>query len=735
MARRTRQRDDAVAGLLGGAAGVAVVVLGARPTGAATVDIVVTAAAAGFVGWAAARLPWWVYGLAAAVATGLASSVWGALAGLAAVGFALAARRHLMRAATARALSLAALLFALAHLRDIVWWGTSAVAATSIALAIAVAGVMARRPDERRIGLTCLAAAAGLMALGALGLVVGGLAARDDLRAGDDAARRGLQLVRSGEFPAARREFSTAAVRFRSADLGLRAPWTQLARLVPIAAQHRAAGSDVANAAAAASRTIEAELRAVDLEALRVVDGRIDVDAVRALEAPLDRVTGAVGRLDATVASADDGWLIGRARDRLDRLRSDLAEQLELGRKAGNALEVAPDMLGADGVRRYLVMFTTPAEARGLGGFMGNYAELTFDDGRIEMTAFGRHGDLSEAAQARATITDVSPDWLARYGPFGFATGPNGTVGDAAWANITMSPHFPSTASVAAELYPQSGGRPVDGVVALDVFALEALVGLVGPIAVDGATAPLDGATTASFLLIDQYRIDDVDARVDLLETVAREAVDRLLDGAPPDPLDIGRALRPMADERRLVAWSSHPAEQAMLAEAGLDGSLLGGLDPGREHGIAVTVNNASGNKIDTFLRRDYELRETGDGEVELTIVLRNEPPLELPDYVVGNLVGLPRGWSRLYVTVHTDLELAASRGPFGPIGLQRSEERGLNAYSTFAEIGPGTALDITLRLRAIGSHRSVLVQPQPLASTERWMDEPIATSTVLSPR
>ena len=39
--------------------------------------------------------------------------------------------------------------------------------------------------------------------------------------------------------------------------------------------------------------------------------------------------------------------------------------------------------------------FTTPAEARGLGGFMGNYAELTATDGQLGLTDFGRTAELN----------------------------------------------------------------------------------------------------------------------------------------------------------------------------------------------------------------------------------------------------------------------------------------------------------------------------------------------------
>lgn len=720
MSRHRRQDDDAVAAVLGGVAGLIVVALGARPTGDLIVDVALTSACTALVGWAAWRLPWWVHALVAAVTIALAGSLWGAAAGTVAAVIAIAA--HVGRPAppTWAASSLAVSLVALGELRDLGVHGSSATVAVGIGCTVLVAGLATRDRAERRVGLVVVATGGALLLIALLGLAIAGLAARGDLRAGDAAARRGLALVESGEFDGARREFATAAAHLRSADLDLRAPWAQLSRLVPVASQHRAAVGDVAHAAAAASRTLEAELGAVDLDLLAVTDGRIDVSNVQALREPLDRVTAAIGRLDANVAAADDVWLLGRVRDRLTGLRSDLAEQLELARRASGALDVAPRLLGAEGERRYLVMFTSPAEARGQGGFMGNFAELTIDDGRIEMTRFGRHHDLSRTAAATARLLNAPADWLARYGPFGFTTGPNGTVGDAPWANITMSPHFPSTAAVAAELYPQSGGRSVDGVLSIDVFALEAIVGLVGPIEINGVTQPLDGSNTASFLLVDQYRLADDETRVDLLETVARATLDRLLGASSPAPLELGRALRPFVDSGRLAAWASHADEQDVFADVGIDGALFSGAN-GVDGAIAVTVVNASGNKIDTFLAREYVVRRMSEGRIGLRITLRNEPLLQLPDYVVDNLVGLPRGWSRLYVTVHTDLDLLAAEDSSGPIGLQRSTDAGYSAYSTFVEIAPGDELVTHLTLAVDDPSTTVRVDPQPLVVPETW--------------
>jgi hypothetical protein len=93
--------------------------------------------------------------------------------------------------------------------------------------------------------------------------------------------------------------------------------------------------------------------------------------------------------------------LVAPWQSKLSTLQRDIARNAIRVDNASLAVQVAPDMLGGSGPRHYFVAFTTPAEARGLGGFMGNWAEITFDNGVITVTRVGRTGDLIEAVPIR----------------------------------------------------------------------------------------------------------------------------------------------------------------------------------------------------------------------------------------------------------------------------------------------------------------------------------------------
>ncbi len=279
-------------------------------------------------------------------------------------------------------------------------------------------------------------------------------------------------------------------------------------------------------------------------------------------------------RLAAVVQETRSPWLVSAARDEVDDLHDRLMEQLPRVENARDAAALAPDMLGGSGPRRYLVLFTTPAEARGLGGMPGNYAELTVDQGRFSITDFGRVSDLERSAQDVGARVGGPADFLAAYGQFGFNKDGAGLVGVASFRNLTMSPDFPAVGDIAQQLYSQVTGKEVDGVILLDPFVLQTLLSYTGGIDLTTVSTQLSADNAVDFLLRDQYAIvQDNTERIDALEEAARKTFDALLAGRIPDPASLGRDLGPLVEERRLLVWAEDPEERELLQRLDLLGA------------------------------------------------------------------------------------------------------------------------------------------------------------------
>ena len=223
-----------------------------------------------------------------------------------------------------------------------------------------------------------------------------------------------------------------------------------------------------------------------------------------------------------------------------------------------------------------------------------------------------------------------------------------GDNGDATFADLAMTADFPQVGAEAQAAYTRTTGRTVDGVIALDPQVLVALLGYTDPIQLTMFDQQLDRNNAAQFLLHDQYlAVGGLDRPADAVTEVAQRVVDALLADSMPEPPTLARALGPLAADRRLLMWSADPEAQQLLERVGLGGAIPA-LD-GRE-GWAVTVSNAAGNKIDSFLSATTSYDSSLDTATGLTsAVIRVEltntaPPSGLPGDVIGNEIGLPSG-------------------------------------------------------------------------------------------
>ena len=533
------------------------------------------------------------------------------------------------------------------------------------------------------------------------GLCLALLMAKEPLTNGNQLVRAGIAAVNQGDLVAARNEFDAAQKQMEEASRWLDSPLTFLAQTIPIVGQHRTAAAELSSSASSSIKQLSLGLSQFDLEKLRVVNGSLDLAAIQALRTPLGQILMEMGNLRTRLNAVQSPWLIGRIQDEFADLSGDLDEQLERGSHAQLALEVAPEILGTNRPQTYFVALTTPVEARGHGSFMGNWIELSIDAGHIEVTKYGRSTDLNVAGNRPRKITGPT-DWLKRYGNFGFTNAPGGNVGENPWQNITMSPHFPSTAQVISELYPQSGGEKLDGVFAMDVTTLSALLEFAGPVAVEGTDEPLTYENATEFLLHDQYVKFAVGERIDLLASVTRQALKQILTAELPPPNIVANRLGPMISQGRLTGYSPNKAIQELFTRIGMSGTLT--CDDTADC-FAVTVDNASGNKIDYYLdlKVDYSVQINRSGnEATATAkitVTNSAPSTGLPDYVIGNLVGLPRGSNRMLLSIHSRLGYFESAVPTDNLNWRFSTEQGHNVVSAYLDVAPGESREFTVEM------------------------------------
>lgn len=740
--RRSQVDAPLMVGVVAGVSGLATFWADAQPTGLSSWDLLLTSIAVAAVAWVGAAASWWAISSFAGLVTVLAGSPVPMTIGIAAVLSGLWIGRRgddvpVLRAATVGLALNVALWSSLTEPLGLV-----PALVVPGAIGLGINGLQRRRSALRRI-VWCAAAATGsavLISVLLLGIV--GLSTREALADGASRARRGIDALRTGEYEVAAGLFASSADRLAEADRRLAAVWARPVRLVPLIGQHHRAAADLSREAVVSLRAASEALTAVDPGSLRAVGGRVDLSAVAAVEAPLRRVDEALRQLMLRIEDVDSVWLAGPIRDRLAGLEGDLAVNSERVGALIDAVVLAPQLLGSGDERRYLVLFTTPAKARGIGGVVGNYAEVTAHDGQISLSGFGRLSELDAASVDNGARCDDCPvGFVERYGRFGFTSGPGGAVGAGSWRNITMAAHYPDIAVVAQLLHAQSGRPRVDGVALMDIYVVEQFVRYTGPIDVPDRGLTVTEDNVVAFLLFEQYLDDDVIERIDALEVVGNEVIRRLLSQPMPSPLELGRDLGPLIAERRMLLWTDRPDEQQLLRRV----SLLGEMPPmNPAGGFSVSINNALDNKIDAFLDVGVELELRSGDDIsdvsrgpdigqpvpidgsdalfdhlvaEVTLV-NSSPTGGLSEFVIGNELDLPSGVNRMLVTFYGPPGLRSATRDGGTIGLEAGEEAGWHAASTFIEIEPGE--ETTIRLvyqlnEAVSDLEQLVTWTQPL--------------------
>jgi len=634
----------------------------------------------------------------------------------------IAARRWTFHLPTATAFGIGLPLAASLHSNLHGPVGLGAAVLVPLSVAVAFDGLRHHGPEVRQtVGTVALIV--GGLTVGALALfAVAGLMAKGELSDGNRLVHAGIDAMRSGDYELAGERFHLAVTHLERADDWLGGVLTEPARLVPLVAQNRDAAAVLTRAASLGMRNAASALDEIHPERLAVRNGQIDLEALSGVEDPLDRVRGALNDLDDRLGRLTSPWIVGPVRHRLDGLARDIGTNRVRLDNAIDVIEAAPAMLGADGPRRYLVMFTTPVESRGIGGFPGNFAEVLADEGRISVEHFGRFSELDEAATANAATCDLCPDdFVDRYARFGFDDGPDGSVGPTVWKNITMPANFPDIAGTAQVLYSQSGRPPVDGVALMDPYVLQQLLRYTGPVMVPDLNRTVRAQNFLPFVLFDQYLNEDIAGRIEGLDVIGRAVIEKLLDGAMPSPLVIARDLGPLVSHRRLLFWTDRLDEQDLLARFGLLGDLpeLRSLTPA---GFAVTMNNGGGNKIDAFLEIERSMNIEDRGEDHLLVAdvtLTNHAPAEgLPFYLIGNIVDLPMGTNRYFVTFYSASAPSAVLQDGQEWGLEAGAERGWFAGSTYGRLASGESTTYRLEYRiprSVTSIEQVTTWEQPL--------------------
>nr|WP_154921607.1 DUF4012 domain-containing protein [Microbacterium testaceum] len=560
-----------------------------------------------------------------------------------------------------------------------------------------------RRPGRIFAAAVCLAAVAGL-ALAAWVGVRAALAQGHLLQ-----ARTAMSALPSSvDAPATAAEAllavgaDTSAARELTAD-----PVWGLAERLPWMGPQLSAVSDTAAAiddAVTALAPLAQASAGLSADALRPVDGVIDVSSLTAAAPAAADAAAALREAADRVAAIDRTPLLGRVAENVSRAGDLLDSAADTADALRRTTALLPGMLGADRQRSTLVLFQNNAEWRSLGGVVGAVAQLDTAQGRMTLTAQASSADF--AATAGTPVAALPDDVQSIYDtrPARFLQ------------NTTQVPDFSVGAPLAREMWRRAHGTTVDSVIALDPVTLSYLLRATGPVRLPSGDE-LSADDAVALLLQESYRRYPDPREQDAFFQSASAAVFQALADGDVDPEALVEAVTRAARERRLLVWNADAAEQAIL-----DGSTLQGALPAadaRRGTFGVYLNDGTGSKMDTYLHPVVETAWCTADTASLHVELRNDAPDpdSLPPYVTGGgEYGVPPGdaLTGVYVYLPPGAELLERRtsSDGAPPGFAGGVHDGREVVKWSAQVAPGQTARLDLRVRLTTPEMDAVATP-----------------------
>jgi len=311
-------------------------------------------------------------------------------------------------------------------------------------------------------------------------------------------------------------------------------------------------------------------------------------EAVEALEIGSDSLH------EARKASADRPSF-AKGLDRLEDAIEQLVPVLQFAEAFG---AVGPGLLGVNGTRRYLLLGQSADELRGTGGFVFGVWTVTLVNGELGDIEYFDVVELDD--RSRLHTYPQPPPGLENH-----MSAPVWLMRDVSW-----DPDFPATAQMAQHLFEIGQGQHVDGVVALNQWAMQHILEPLGSIVVE-----FDGT------VVDVVNfIDVLEEGTDSHGRAYADAVFRaMLDAFSAELsasvfLKLAAGVQQMLDEGGLLVYSNDPDEQSTLRGLGWDGAV----EQDANDYLMIVDSNVGWNKVDRNIERalSYEVSLTAPDEV-----------------------------------------------------------------------------------------------------------------------
>ena len=284
----------------------------------------------------------------------------------------------------------------------------------------------------------------------------------------------------------------------------------------------------------------------------------------------------------------------------------DMTDLVELSRSLDS-------IFGSDSFKRYLLVFQNNHELRPTGGFMGSFAILDVQKGKIMNLDIPGGGTYDLQGQLDKYVKPPLPLQLSNK---------RWEFQDSNWY-----PDFPASAEKMEWFYEHGRGATVDGVIAINASVLERLLTILGPVSNEehGITIASDNALSEL-----QYEVEvDYDKQENKPKEVLSDLAPQFLESM--GNLDAINAVRLLTElhealgQKEIQVYFNDDVTQKKMESFGWGGEIL--ENQKNQDYLNVISTNIQGQKSDAKINQTIEHQAIvgEDGSVINTVVITRE--------------------------------------------------------------------------------------------------------------
>lgn len=304
--------------------------------------------------------------------------------------------------------------------------------------------------------------------------------------------------------------------------------------------------------------------------------------------------------------------------------KSTLGTMIDNLQKMNELGTAAQEIFGGNGFRRYLIIFQNPYELRPTGGFMGSFALLDVDNGKIVSFGLPPGGSYDVQGQLDQYVTPPTPLSLVNN---------RWEFQDANWF-----PDFPTSAKNILWFYRHSRQITADGVIAVNATVLQQLLSLTGPITDENQHVTLSAATAVSTIqqIVENGPDKASHKPKQILTDLAPQFLDYFQHLSISEIVPLLQNAQMALNQKEIQAYFTDPAAEQTMQSFGWSGALSA-TTPSQDY-LMVVDTNIGGQKSDAKIKENISQQAliNDDGSIIDNVVITRTHTGEADDPMYG---------------------------------------------------------------------------------------------------